>query len=151
MSFVKIWVHAVWGTHSREPMLSKEIRPILFEHIHANAREKGIYLDFINGYYDHVHCLLTLNADLSLSKTMQLIKGEASHWANKQNLLRPKLDWADDYFAVSVSESMVEKVRNYIRNQEEHHSRKSFLEECDKFMSRYGFSHHWDKLPAGQG
>jgi len=151
MSFVKIWVHAVWGVHNRQPMLSAEIRPVLFRHIHTNARGKGIYLDFINGYHDHVHCLLTLNADLSLSKTIQLIKGEASHWANKENLTHPKLAWADDYFAVSVSESMVEKVRDYIRNQEEHHRKKSFMEECNEFMEKYGFSRHQDVTPAGHG
>ena len=151
MSFVKIWVHAVWGTHHRAPLLSAEIRPTLFKHIHDNARKKGFYLDFINGYYDHVHCLLTLNADINLSKTIQLIKGEASRWANKEELIHPKLIWADDYFAVSVSESMVEKVRDYIRNQEKHHRKKSFTEECNEFITRYGFSQHRDVSLTSQG
>ena len=140
MSFVKIWVHAIWGTKNREPLLSAEIRPILFQHIRDNAREKSIYLDFINGYHDHVHCLFTLNSDTSLSKTIQLIKGESSFWANKEKLVKPKLAWADEYFAVSVSESMVDKVRDYIKNQEEHHRKKTFAEEYDEFIAKYGFS-----------
>jgi REP element-mobilizing transposase RayT len=110
-----------------------------FPTLKANARDKGIYLDFINGYSDHVHILFTLNADLSLSKTMQLIKGESSYWANNNRTLKTKIEWADDYFAVSVSESMVSKVRNYIRNQEEHHKKLSFKEEYDQFMEKYGF------------
>jgi REP element-mobilizing transposase RayT len=84
MSFVKIWIHAVWGTKNHSKILQKNIRIKLFRHIKENAREKNIYVDFINGYFDHVHCLLTLNADLSVSKTLQLIKGESAYWANKK-------------------------------------------------------------------
>jgi putative transposase len=140
MAFTKVWIHAVWGTKNREPLLSKDVRSILFQHIRDNAKKKSIYLDFINGYHDHIHCLFTLNADVSLSKTIQLIKGEASYWANKENLTKTKLSWADEYFAVSVSESMIEKVRIYIRNQEEHHQKKTFAQECDEFITKYGFS-----------
>ncbi|MFH1904940.1 MAG: transposase [bacterium] len=96
-------------------------------------------MDKINGYFDHVHCLLALNAEMSISKTIQLIKGEASFWANNVKLVRPKLEWADEYFAVSVSESMLEKVRNYIRNQEKHHKKVSFTEEYNQFISKYKF------------
>jgi REP element-mobilizing transposase RayT len=88
---------------------------------------------------EHVHCLLALSADMSISKTIQLLKGEAAYWANKNNLINTKLAWADEYFAVSVSESMIEKVRDYIRNQEDHHIRISFKNECEEFLKRYGF------------
>jgi REP element-mobilizing transposase RayT len=74
---------------------------------------------------------------MSLSKTLQLIKGEASFWANENNLVKPKLKWADDYFAVSVSESIVDKVRNYIKNQEEHHKKMSFQEEYEDFIKKF--------------
>lgn len=137
MSFVKVWIHAVWGTKSRSNILKKEIRKELFSHIKSNAKEKGIYVDTVDGYTDHVHCLFTLNAYISLSKTLQLIKGEASFWSNKKDLVKPKLMWADEYFAVSVSESIVDKVRNYIRNQEEHHRKMSFQEEYEDFLKKF--------------
>jgi putative transposase len=140
MAFVKLWIHAVWGTKNREPLLSKDVRTVLFKHVRDNANKKCIYLDFINGYNEHVHCLFTLNAEMSLSKTIQLIKGEAAYWANKEQLVKTKLSWAEEYFAVSVSESMVDTIRTYIKNQEEHHRRKTFAEECNEFMSIYGFS-----------
>ena len=139
MAYVRIWVHAVWGTKEREPLLEKESRYKLFEHIRENAKEKEIYIDFINGYTDHVHVLISLGAEQTMAKVMQLIKGEASHWANKNNLLKYKLNWADEYYAVSVSESMVNKVRNYIKNQEIRHQTKTFAEECEEFMTKYGF------------
>lgn len=57
MSYAKIWVHIVWGTKNREPVLDKNARVLLFEHIKVNAKEKGIYVDFINGMPEHIHCL----------------------------------------------------------------------------------------------
>ena len=139
MSFVKIWIHAVWGTKNRGKILTKEIRKELFEHIKENAKKKKLYIDTINGHLDHVHCLFALNSDITISKTMQLIKGEASFWANQNKIIKPKLDWADEYFAVSVSESQVDKVRNYIKNQEEHHKKVTFANEYNSFIKKYGF------------
>jgi len=139
MSYVKIWIHAVWGTKNHERVLSKEIRQQLFQHIRENTKEKKIYVDFINGDMEHVHCLLALNADMSIAKAMQLIKGESTHWANAGKLMRHKLDWADEYFAVSVSESMIDKVRDYIKNQEDHHKRTTFQNEYEAFVKKYGF------------
>ena len=123
MAFVKIWIHVVWGTKSREPILVKPERFTLFEHIRENAKKKEIHLDFINGHFDHVHCLISLNADQCISKVVQLLKGEVSYWANKEGLFKHKLDWSDEYYAVSVSESQVNVVRDYIKNQEEHHQK----------------------------
>ncbi|MFN4146730.1 MAG: IS200/IS605 family transposase [Runella sp.] len=139
MAFVKIWIHAVWATKYRERILSRQERILLFQHIRENAEKKDIYVDFVNGVEDHVHCLLRLNADMPISKAIQLIKGESSYWANKEQLFRKKLHWADEYFAVSVSESHIERVRNYIRNQEEHHRKKTFMVEYEEFITNYGF------------
>ena len=139
MPWVKVWIHFVWSTKNREPFLTDGIRQKVFRHIRENAREKSIYLDFIGGYVDHVHCLVSLGTDQTIEKIMQLIKGESSFWVNKHRLCGTKFAWQDEYFAVSVSESLLESVRKYIANQEEHHRTKSFAEEFDGFMKRAGF------------
>jgi REP element-mobilizing transposase RayT len=139
MAFVKIMIHAVWGTKSRAPLLSAEIRPVVLDHIRQNARAKGIFVDRLNGHVDHLHCLMGLNADMSISKAMQLIKGESAFWINKRGLVRPKFEWADEYFAVSVSESALDKVRAYIDGQEAHHEKKTFQQEYEEFMVGYNF------------
>lgn len=139
MPFVKIWIHVVWTTKSRKKLLDKEIRQVMFEHIHQNAIKKEILMDCVNGYLDHVHCLLRLKNDQTLTKVMQLLKGESSFWINKQELIKSKLEWQDEYFAVSISESQVETVRGYIQNQERHHNKKSFQQEYDEFIEKYGF------------
>lgn len=139
MGYIKIWIHLVWTTKNREPFLSANIRKRVFEHIRINAAEKGIYIDFINGYLEHVHCLISLGSGQNIDKIMMLIKGESSHWINQSKSVRQKFEWQDEYFAVSVSESLVNRTRTYIKKQEEHHRMKSFQEEYDEFMHKYGF------------
>lgn len=68
-----------------------------------------------------------------------LLKGESSHWINKQNLLKEKFEWQKEYFAVSVSESALNRVRDYIKNQENHHKRKSYNDEYLEFIRKYKF------------
>ncbi len=140
MAYVKVYIHFVWSTKNRYPYLaSKEIRIKVWNHIRENAKAKGIYIDFINGYSDHCHCLVSLGIDQTIQKVMQLIKGESSFWINKNSLTKEKFEWQDEYFAVSVSESVLDKVREYIKNQEEHHDKRTFEQEYDGFISKYGF------------
>jgi REP element-mobilizing transposase RayT len=142
MAYVRVWVHAVWGTKNREHYLTREVRPIVISHIKENAKKKGIYIDRLNGDADHLHCLFGLNADMTIAKTLQLIKGESAYWINKEKLLRAKFEWADEYFAVSVSESLLDKVRAYIDNQEEHHRKVPFTQEVEEFMEKYKLERH---------
>ena len=139
MPWVKVWLHFVWSTKDRQPYLKDEIRKKVLEHIRQNAREKGIHIDFINGYLDHVHCLISLGTDQTLEKIMQLIKGESSFWINKNKLTKTNFAWQDEYFVVSVNESTLPSVRKYIANQEEHHQKVSFNDEFEVFLKRAGF------------
>lgn len=140
MSFVKIWVHLVFSTKNREPLLTKDIRPTVHQHIMENCKKKDIFLQAINGYTEHLHCLISLGKSQNIAEIAQLIKGESSFWINRNKICKSKFTWQDDYFAVSVSESQVKTVTAYINNQEEHHSKKSFAEEVNEFMKKYGFS-----------
>ena len=126
MPFIKIWIHLLFSTKNRETIITKELKPVLYKHILTNAREKGIYIDFINGSNDHVHILLSLAPEQTIAKVTQLIKGESSYWVNKNKISKQKFEWQDEYIAFSVSDSIVEKVRNYIKNQEIHHQKKNF-------------------------
>jgi REP element-mobilizing transposase RayT len=144
MSYIKVWLHFVWSTKDRKPILSDDIRQIVFRHIRENAKEKGIFIDFINGWREHAHCLISLGSDQTIEKIMQLIKGESSFWINKNGLTKEKFAWQDDYFVVSVSENVVDNVREYIKNQENHHQTKSFDDEFENFLQRAGFQRFED-------
>ena len=139
MSFVRVWLHAVWGTKNRHHFLTPEIRKVVMNHIKSNAKIKGIYIDRINGHTEHLHCLMSLNADITIAKTMQLIKGESAYWINKEKIVPDKFEWADAYYVNSVSESLLGIVRRYIDNQEEHHRKKTVAEEYESLLSTYKF------------
>ena len=140
MPYLKVFIHFVWTTKDRLPLLrTKEIRKEVWKHIKENAKEKGIYIDTINGYSEHCHCLVSLGSGQTIERIVQLIKGESSFWINKQGLVQGKFAWQKEYFGVSVSESGVDKVRNYIKTQEEHHKLVSFTDEYNEFIEKYGF------------
>jgi REP element-mobilizing transposase RayT len=137
MSYVKVFIHAVWGTKSKIPFIKSEIRPEILSHIKQYAKEKGIFVDEINAYQNHVHCLFRLNADMTVAKVLNLLKGESSFWINKQKLLKQHFSWADEYYAASVCENDLIRVRNYIRHQDEHHHKMTFTEAYLDFMKTY--------------
>lgn len=71
MPFVKVYIHFVWSTKNREQFFAtKEIRQKVWQHIKENAKEKGIFIDYINGYSEHCHCLISLGIDQTLQKTI---------------------------------------------------------------------------------
>src|SRR5437868_3475553 len=101
MSYVRIWVHSVFATKNREPLLQKEIRYDVQNHIISNCKDKQIFLQELNGYTEHMHCLLSLGKSQSIGNLLQLIKGESSNWINKNKLTPGHFNWQDDYYAVS--------------------------------------------------
>ena len=139
MPYIKILIHLIFSTKNRVKLISAQLKPLLLKHIKENSIKKNIYIDFINCVSDHIHLLISLNSEQSISKVAQLIKGESSYWLNKNNLVINKFEWQDEYIAVSIGHSQVNRVRDYIKSQEEHHRKKSFKEEYDEFIDKYGF------------
>jgi len=119
MPYISAWFHLVWSTKNRQPFLTEDIREKVFEHVRQYAKQKGIWLDQVNGHKDHVHCLLSLSCDQTLSKVLQLIKGESSYWINKEKLCKEKFVWQDEYFAMSLSVTPAKRKNLY---QEPGHS-----------------------------
>ncbi len=136
-TYYNIWLHIVWSTKDRFPFLSPEIRTKLFIHIHKIASEKGYHLSLINGIEDHIHCLFSLNPKYAISKMVNDVKGESSHWLNEQKFLKTKFNWQRGFSVFSVSESKVNQVRKYINNQVEHLRRISFIEEWDLLLKKH--------------
>jgi REP element-mobilizing transposase RayT len=126
------------------------MREAVWKHIFDNARKKGIFIDHVGGYSDHCHCLVSLGVDQTIQKIMQLIKGESSFWINKHTgfteiLKGRKFEWQTQYFAVAVSESTVQNVRNYIKRQEQHHGKKSYQDEFEELIEKYKFQFFEDE------
>lgn len=137
-SFNKIWIHAIWATKKREPLIHPSIEIKLHQFIYNQLRELGCPVRIVNGMPDHLHCLFLLNPQKSIAEVMKQIKGSSSHFVNQENLLDYKFAWQTGYAAYSVSESGAESVYQYIKNQKRHHQKRSFQQEYDEFIKRYG-------------
>ena len=141
-SYTRCWLHIVWATIERRPLLEKPAAAKLSAHLHEYANEKGVYMkiNFVNT--DHTHVLVDLPANKAIEEVVQLLKGGSSHWVNESNLVPSKFGWQRGYGAFSVSHSAVDAVCAYIANQEEHHRKKTFAEELKQFVERYGLKWH---------
>jgi len=139
MPYIKVLIHYIWSTKNREHLITKELKPLLLSHIKENSIKKGIFIDTLNCVSDHIHLLISLGSEQTIAKTAMLIKGESSFWANRENNLKYKFEWQDEYIGLSVSYSAIEKVRAYILNQEEHHKKKTFSEEYQEFLRAHDF------------
>ena len=88
---------------------------------------------------DHLHCLFLLSPQTSINDVIKQIKGSSSYYINQNNLMIEKFAWQTGYAAYSVSESVIERVFQYIKNQKTHHQKKTFDQEYEDFLKLYGF------------
>ena len=136
-SYNKIWIHAIWATKERIPIIHSNIEYKIHQFISEQLRAQGCLVRIINGMPDHIHCLFLLSPQKSISEVLKQIKGSSSHYINQNDLTSKKFAWQTGYAAYSVSESVVEKVFQYIKTQKEHHQKKSFLQEYEAFLKLY--------------
>ena len=127
MSYTNLLYHIVYATKERAPLITASLRPRLNEYLGGTVRGLGGIALEINGTVDHVHVLAKLRPTISVSEFLSKLKSGSSGWAKRQT--NGRFGWQARFAAFTVSESQVERVRRYIRNQEEHHRTKSFEEE----------------------
>ena len=139
-SINKIWIHAIWATKDRIPLINDSIERNVYQFISEQFIVLGCQVRIINGMPDHIHCLFLLSSQKSIAEVMKQIKGSSSHYINQKDMIADKFSWQTGYAAYSISESGVEKVFQYIKNQKSHHQRKTFQQEYDEFLNLYCFS-----------
>jgi len=137
-SYSRCWLHLIWTTLDREPMLTKPAAAKASRFLTKYAREKNIYMKVHFFNPEHVHALIDLPTGKSIEEVVQLFKGSSSHWINENRLLRGRFSWGRGYGAFSVSHSHVDQVAAYIANQDEHHRKKTFGQEFEAFVKKYG-------------
>jgi putative transposase len=134
MPFIKVYIHIIWTTKNRDNLITPVLKPKLLDHIKINSVQKGIFIDSLNCVSNHIHVLVSLGIEQTISKTVMLLKGESSFWINKEKLCKTKFEWQDEYSAFSINGYDLKKVRNYIEKQEEHHIKKTFEMEYEEFV-----------------
>ena len=136
-TYHQIYIHVVFAVKSRDGLLSQEWQSKIFGVIGTLINETGCKTMIVNGIEDHVHCLIGLKPDVSISELMKIIKAKSSKFINDNQLTKGRFEWQEGYGAFSYSQSHVDAVYKYIDNQEHHHKKQSFREEYLDFLSKF--------------
>ena len=129
----------MWCVKDRAYYIPHSFRTDLLKHFRENAEDKNINLNFINAHENHVHALINMEKQQNIATIMQYLKGESSFWINSLKMFPYHFVWQDDYFAVSIGQSQVERVRKYIQTQDVHHQRITLDDEIKLLEEKYGF------------
>ena len=127
-------VHCVFSTKDRVNSLPENIREKLYGYLYGVARKLGTDILALGGTENHVHILLALPANRTLSETVRDFKANSSRWMNESG----SFAWQHGFGAFSVSASHIAVVKDYIRNQAEHHKRRNFEEEYLTLLRKSG-------------
>lgn len=137
-SFTKLWIHVIWATKNRQELIDYSIEKKLYDFICQELTDLGCPVRIINGMPDHVHVLFLQNPQKTISDIVKQIKGSSSHFMNEGEFILEKFAWQRGFAAFSVSESQLDVVFNYIKNQKHHHLKKNGQDEFDDFVKLHG-------------
>src|SRR5689334_5283940 len=121
MSYTHLLYHFVFATKDRLPLISPAWEDELYRYLGGIIKSHGGEPIEINGMLEHTHVFARLKPIPGLADFMRELKASSSKWAKQQN---PKFSWQRRYGAFTVSESMSDTVRQYVRDQKMHHKRK---------------------------
>lgn len=136
-SLVKNYLHLVFSTKHRQPLIDESIENELHAYLGGICKNLECHPLKIGGYTDHVHILCMLSKKITLIKLLEEVKSYSSGWIKKKGDDYKSFYRQDGYGAFSVNPSETDVVANYISNQKEHHRTKTFQEEYRSFLKKY--------------
>ena len=135
-TYTNLYIHIIFSVKERRNLLTSKILPQLCEYIGGIAKKNNFKKIITNGTENHIHTLILLKPNTPISKAVQLIKGGSSKWIRNNFSDLKIFSWQEGYGAFTVSTSQVQMVKNYIRNQQEHHKNLDFKEEYIEFLRK---------------
>jgi len=136
-TYTQIHIQAVFVVQNRDCIIQSGWKDELYKYITGIVQNNKHKMLAINGMPDHVHILFGFRPSQSLSDLMQDIKGSSSKWINEKRFIKGKFSWQEGYGAFSYSKSDLPNVIQYIKNQEEHHKKRSFIEEYEDLLKEF--------------
>lgn len=137
-SYLQVYIHYVFTTKNREPLIGPEIENELWKYMAGVAKSNKLNPVIVNGTEDHVHLLLSLPSTITIAKAIQQIKGASSFWMNSNLDEISGFGWQVGYGAFSVAQSNLKNTIAYIKNQKEHHKSQSFEDEYLVLLNKNG-------------
>jgi len=136
-SLAKNLIHVIFSTKNRRPLILPPVREELKAYLVGTLDNLDSPSIETNCTVDHVHVLCSLSRSLSLAKLLEELKKSSSKWIKTKGPEFLEFYWQAGYGAFSVSQSRVEAVRRYIRQQEEHHRDTTFQDEFRQFLRKH--------------
>jgi putative transposase len=136
-SYTSLHYHIVFSTKNREPWLTPQKEVRIWEYLGGIVRANSMKALQVGGYDDHIHILLAMPPNISISKAVQLFKGGSSRWIHETDNDLAAFAWQDGYGAFTVGVSQIADTVRYIEGQREHHRAKSFEEEYVHFLRKH--------------
>jgi putative transposase len=127
-----LYLHLVWATWDQLPLIVSEIERRLSRNIESEAQRLGCKTLAINCTEDHVHVLLAIPATISIADLVKQVKGVSSHFANGELDLECQFKWQGSYGAFTVSRWDVDKIKQYVKYQKEHHATGELMPEFEE-------------------
>ena len=133
-TFTQIHIHVVFAVQNRMSLIHKSWQDRLYKYIISIIQKHGHKVLSIGGMPDHIHILFGFRPTQALSNLMQEVKRDSSEWINKEKFVIGKFSWQEGYGAFSYSKSHISQLANYIETQEQHHRKRTFLDEYKKIL-----------------
>ena len=140
-TFSQIYIQIVFAVKGRENLIDKSWKTELHKYIAGTIKGKEQKPIIVNGMADHIHAFVGLRPTMAISDLARDIKNNSSKFINEKGFVKGKFSWQEGYGAFSYSHSQIGNVYNYILNQEEHHKKKTFTQEVNEFMQKYGWAY----------
>ena len=142
-TYTQLYVHIVFAVKFRLALIDESWAERLRMYITSIVQKQGHKLVAINNMPDHLHLLIGLSPNQSLSDLMRILKSDSSEWINKEKLATGRFQWQEGYGAFTHSRSQVDSVVKYISNQQQHHKKKTLVEEFRHILK--GFDVEFDE------
>lgn len=145
-TYSQIYIHLVFSVKARQHLILDDWKDELYKYMCGivNAKNQKVYA--IGGMPDHVHVLLSMKPDMSLSELVKIIKANSSKWLNEKDWVVGKFYWQEGFGAFSCSQSQLDRVIQYINNQKQHHQKRSFKDEYLDLLQKHEITYNEDYL-----
>jgi putative transposase len=133
----QILYQIVYSTKHREKVMTKENRPALFKYMFGLLNKKKCHLYRLNGVEDHLHIVTHLHPSVALADMVKDLKVSSSEFIKDNNLFKDFGGWQDGYGAFTYTIKAKDNLIEYVKNQEEHHRKKTFIEEYKELLAEH--------------
>ena len=140
-TYTQIHIQAIFAVKNRDSLIKAEWRNELYKYIAGIIQNHNHKVLQINGMPDYIHILFGMRPTQSLSDLMKQVKQDSSKWINNKGFVNGKFSWQAGYGAFSYSKNQLPNVINYIKNQEEHHKTKIFVDEYLELLNEFNIDY----------